>query len=210
MQWGLATNLILRVEVRLWAAFRSRNVGNSARLKDIVLIRGMGLGGSGSQMIVFDIISTILLAFLLFWTIYNGSIIYAGVRNKRKHAPSNTSPIEETPKFSIIVPTKDEEVVIGRCLNSFLELDYPADKVEVIVVDGNSADNTCNICQDFSNKVSRRIQNHKRASVEQVNPPRSTSHWHTRQGKSWGFLTLTASQRKTFSEKWLPTSVTRK
>ena len=89
-------------------------------------------------MIVFDIISTVLLAFLLFWTIYNGSIIYAGVRNRRKHIPNNTSPTQETPKFSIIVPTKDEEVVIGRCLNSLLTLDYPADKVEVLVVDGNS------------------------------------------------------------------------
>ena len=35
-------------------------------------------------MIVSDIISIILLAILLFWTVYNGSIIYVGIRNKRK------------------------------------------------------------------------------------------------------------------------------
>jgi cellulose synthase/poly-beta-1,6-N-acetylglucosamine synthase-like glycosyltransferase len=50
------------------------------------------------------------------------------------------------------VPTKDEEVVIGRCLNSLLDLDYPKDKMEIIIVDGNSADNTCRVCSDFSAK----------------------------------------------------------
>ena len=103
-------------------------------------------------MIVLDIISTVLLAFLLFWTVYNGSIIYAAMRGRRKSTPSNSDNNGATPKFSIIVPTKDEEVVIGRCLNSFLDLDYPADKMEIIVVDGNSADNTCKVCSDFSTK----------------------------------------------------------
>lgn len=101
-------------------------------------------------MIVFDIISIILLSILLFWTVYNGSIIYVGVRRRRK--PPSTNYANEEPKFSVIVPTKDEEVVIGRCLNSLLDLDYPKDKLEIIIVDGNSADGTCNICSDFSAK----------------------------------------------------------
>ncbi len=102
-------------------------------------------------MIVFDIISIILLSFLLFWTVYNGSIIYAGIRSRRKHPQSNFAN-EEEPKFSIIVPTKDEELVIGRCLNGLLDLDYPRDKLEIIIVDGNSTDNTCKVCSDFSAK----------------------------------------------------------
>jgi cellulose synthase/poly-beta-1,6-N-acetylglucosamine synthase-like glycosyltransferase len=82
--------------------------------------------------------------------VYNGSIIYVGVRSRRK--PPSTNYANEEPKFSVIVPTKDEEVVIGRCLNSLLDLDYPKDKLEIIIVDGNSADGTCNICSDFSAK----------------------------------------------------------
>ena len=101
-------------------------------------------------MIIFDVISIILLSFLLFWTAYNGSIIYVGIKNRRKQKTVNYT--NEEPKFSIIVPTKDEEVVIGRCLNSLLDLDYPKDKLEIIVVDGNSADNTCKVCSDFAAK----------------------------------------------------------
>ena len=100
-------------------------------------------------MIIFDIISAVLLSFLLFWTAYHGSIIYFGLKNRFKRTSSILDNSEETPKFSIIVPTKDEEVVIGRCLNSLLDLDYPKDKMEIIIVDGNSADSTCKICSDF-------------------------------------------------------------
>ena len=103
-------------------------------------------------MIILDIISAVLLAFLLFWTVYHGSIMYFGLRSRRKRAFSSGVNSEETPKFSIIVPTKDEEVVIGRCLNSLLDLDYPKEKMQIIIVDGNSVDNTCKICSDFSAK----------------------------------------------------------
>ena len=102
------------------------------------------------MILFFDITSIILLSILLFWTVYNGSIIYVGIRSRRKRPQSNYT--HEEPKFSIIVPTKDEEAVIGRCLNGLLDLDYPKDKLEIIIVDGNSTDGTCKICSDFSAK----------------------------------------------------------
>ena len=103
-------------------------------------------------MIILDVISAVLLAFLLFWTVYHGSIMYFGLKSRRKRTLSARDNSGETPKFSIIVPTKDEEVVIGHCLNSLLDLDYPKDKMEIIIVDGNSVDNTCKVCSDFSLK----------------------------------------------------------
>ncbi len=102
-------------------------------------------------MIITDVISFILLSILLFWTVYNGSIIYIGVRNRHKHVvvhPENT----EVPKFSIIVPTKDEELVIGRCLDGILNLEYPQNRMEIMIVDGNSGDETRNICSGFVQK----------------------------------------------------------
>ena len=59
---------------------------------------------------------------------------------------------ETLPKFSIIVPTKNEETVIRRCLDGLLEVDYPKDKIEIIVVDGNSTDTTGKICAEFTTK----------------------------------------------------------
>lgn len=100
-------------------------------------------------MLIFDVISVILLSILLFWTVYNGSIIYVGVRSRRKNSNAVHVENKEFPKFSIIVPTKDEELVISRCLNGILELDYPKDKMEIIIVDGNSSDSTCKICSEF-------------------------------------------------------------
>ncbi len=102
-------------------------------------------------MIITDVISFILLSILLFWTVYNGSIIYVGVKSRRKHAVAYAENTE-VPKFSIIVPTKDEELVVSRCLNGILDSDYPKDKMEIIIVDGNSTDKTRNICSEFEQK----------------------------------------------------------
>ena len=101
-------------------------------------------------MILFDIITVVLLSVLLFWALYNGSIIYMGIKSNRKEVRFQAVGIGELPKISLIVPTKNEDLVIKRCLDGILDLDYPKDKLEVIVVDGNSNDETCKICSEYS------------------------------------------------------------
>jgi succinoglycan biosynthesis protein ExoA len=46
----------------------------------------------------------------------------------------------EAPFVSVIVPMRNEERFIERCLRSLLDQDYPTDRFEVIVVDGASDD----------------------------------------------------------------------
>ena len=46
------------------------------------------------------------------------------------------------PSVTVIVPCRNEEGYIGRCLDSILATDYPKDRVEVLVVDGRSDDRT--------------------------------------------------------------------
>lgn len=43
---------------------------------------------------------------------------------------------------SIIIPCRNEEKFIGKCLDSIIAQDYPKDKLEVLVVDGMSEDRT--------------------------------------------------------------------
>jgi glycosyltransferase involved in cell wall biosynthesis len=62
---------------------------------------------------------------------------------------------------SLIVPLRDEERYVERCLNSLLENNYPAEKYEIILVDGMSEDKTPEILAEFAAKKSgiRILQN---------------------------------------------------
>ncbi|XES76080.1 MAG: glycosyltransferase [Candidatus Bathyarchaeia archaeon] len=103
-------------------------------------------------MNVFGIVSSILLAVMLIWAIYHARIIFAGIRHEKQTKLSHSSIDEQNlPKFSLIVPAKDEAAVIHRCLNALTKLNYPKDKMEILVVAGTSKDDTQNICLDFSN-----------------------------------------------------------
>lgn len=55
------------------------------------------------------------------------------------------------PKVSVIVPTKNEERNIGRCLKSIKNQELK--DVEIIVVDNNSSDKTCQVARKFGAKV---------------------------------------------------------
>ncbi|MBT3274561.1 MAG: glycosyltransferase, partial [Spirochaetales bacterium] len=55
---------------------------------------------------------------------------------------------------SLIVPLRDEERYVERCLNSLLENNYPAEKYEIILVDGMSEDKTPEILAEFAAKKS--------------------------------------------------------
>jgi len=54
------------------------------------------------------------------------------------------------PTVSLIIPTFNEAAVIGRKLENVLQLDYPRDRVEVIVVDSASTDDTREIVRGFA------------------------------------------------------------
>lgn len=53
------------------------------------------------------------------------------------------------PKVSVCIPVKNGGGRLGKCLQSLRELDYPPDKVEVIIADGRSTDNTREVAQSF-------------------------------------------------------------
>jgi cellulose synthase/poly-beta-1,6-N-acetylglucosamine synthase-like glycosyltransferase len=48
----------------------------------------------------------------------------------------------ELPAISIMIPARNEGLVITQTLESLLELDYPKDKLEIIVINDGSSDNT--------------------------------------------------------------------
>ena len=58
----------------------------------------------------------------------------------------------ELPKISVIIPCRNEENFIGRCLDSILAQDYPKELTEILVVDGMSEDGTRSIIANTINK----------------------------------------------------------
>jgi len=57
------------------------------------------------------------------------------------------------PLVSVVVVTRNEELYIGDCLESLMRLDYPKDWYEVIVIDGNSSDQTQEIVNKYPVKL---------------------------------------------------------
>lgn len=49
---------------------------------------------------------------------------------------------EDEPAVSVVVAARNEERRIARCLDALSRLDYPADRLEVVVVDDGSSDGT--------------------------------------------------------------------
>ncbi len=60
-----------------------------------------------------------------------------------------------SPKVSIILPARNEEEFIGRCLDSLIEQDYS--NYEIIIIDDSSDDSTSKIISEYAKKNSKII-----------------------------------------------------
>jgi len=67
-------------------------------------------------------------------------------------------------KVSIIIPCRNEEKYIGKCLDSLIENDYPKNLIEIFVIDGMSEDNTREIIKRYIEKYTfiRLVNNSKK------------------------------------------------
>ena len=62
-----------------------------------------------------------------------------------------------TVTISIIIPAKNEERMIGRCLASLAKLDFARERFEVILVDNGSTDKTMEIAESFQDRLNLRV-----------------------------------------------------
>jgi len=60
--------------------------------------------------------------------------------------------MNDNPFVSVIIPIRNEEKFISRCLQSVVDQDYPTDRMEVLVVDGGSEDRSPEIVAEFSSR----------------------------------------------------------
>lgn len=87
--------------------------------------------------------------FTLSYSLYNLILFLAGIRARSEHHGKKGFP-KHIPSISLIIPVKDEEKVIGRLLESLLRVDYPKDKLEILIVEDGSSDHTEDICLRYA------------------------------------------------------------
>lgn len=101
-------------------------------------------------------ISECLFIFSLFsiWSLLLINIILAmgGYIFYFKNFNKEVKKIDEYPMVSILVPAHNEAKVIGKTVESLLLLNYPKDKMELIVINDNSSDNSKDILEGIKNK----------------------------------------------------------
>lgn len=77
---------------------------------------------------------------------------------KKKLKREELLEIDEYPSVTIAVPCWNEEKTLPGTLDSLLELDYPKNKLTVIVVDDGSKDNTFAIAQEYESRHKGQIK----------------------------------------------------
>jgi len=107
---------------------------------------------------------------VIYLSIYIGLVaisfyILSYVSDKKK--PRKFFSDDELPRVSVIIPAYNEEESIERTLESILNSNYPKDKLEVIVVDDGSIDETFNKAKKFEKKGVKVFhkENHGKASA---------------------------------------------
>ena len=86
----------------------------------------------------------------LAWTHVGYPVAAAGLRRLRER---DVAKDDITPSVTLIVPAHDEEDVIGARVENLLALDYPEDKLELVVASDGSTDRTHEIVQSFDGRV---------------------------------------------------------
>jgi cellulose synthase/poly-beta-1,6-N-acetylglucosamine synthase-like glycosyltransferase len=107
---------------------------------------------------IFFILTVLLIWFML---VYQFLLAFAGYLYSRESAREkdklNRHPVE-LPGLSVLIPAHNEEMVIERTLKSIFASDYPKDRLEVLVLNDASTDQTAAI-------LNRLVKTHPQLNV---------------------------------------------
>lgn len=99
------------------------------------------------------VLVTILIAISVTWLVLIKSMLKSF--SKTPYLDKFEVKEHEKPKVSVIIPARNEEKLISKCLNSILDQDY--ENYEIIVIDDSSEDGTAEILKKYASKNSKII-----------------------------------------------------
>lgn len=103
----------------------------------------------------FVVLIAILIIFISFFSIQILSLFWIlGEKKEGKlqwfvKEPEQVALPEELPMVSILLAARNEEKLILRCLNAIEHIDYPKDKIEILIGDDMSTDRTAELVNSF-------------------------------------------------------------
>ncbi len=95
------------------------------------------------------------------------------------------------PFVSVIIPTRNAEGLLGSCLESLKGLNYPEDRLEIIIADGLSSDRTVEIAKRYGARV---VLDHRNSVVSGRN---------VGFGAAWGELIAFSDADCVMDKSWL-------
>jgi cellulose synthase/poly-beta-1,6-N-acetylglucosamine synthase-like glycosyltransferase len=98
--------------------------------------------------ILFLLLTAVMIAYLVRHYIFTLSVLRSA--NKPKSNTQQDSNFE--PTVSVLIPAFNEEKVLGRLLSRITTLTYPKEKLQVIVINDASSDQTGQIADEFKTK----------------------------------------------------------
>lgn len=114
-----------------------------------------------------------ILVFTVWWMITFFFTVSALVfLRERKNLNTIPEPFESKPQVSIVVPAFNEEKGIANTIESLLKINYPKERLEVLIVNDGSKDHTAEIVQRYADKglvrfIDNRGNQGKAASLNQ-------------------------------------------
>jgi cellulose synthase/poly-beta-1,6-N-acetylglucosamine synthase-like glycosyltransferase len=94
----------------------------------------------------------LLLSTFTYWLIVPGAL-YQHISERERRIT-----VEEWPSVAVLVPAYNEEGYVGPCIDSFLDAEYPEEKLEMVVVDDGSTDRTFQEAVSHANEDVRVLQ----------------------------------------------------
>ena len=127
-------------------------------------------------------------------------LLYFNRRKRSKKAGRNNV---KWPIVTVQIPTYNEKNVIERTLTSCLELDYPEDRLEIVVVD-DSTDETVDILRKYEARYHTRIKVIHRTTREGYKAGALNEALKHSQGEFFLVLDADTMPNKDFLEKAIP------
>jgi len=114
--------------------------GDRIRLRSLIFF---------SMFIATRPITMPLTLILILTLLYLGGMLAFAISLRR---PIAYTMVEDLPSVAVVIAARNEEESIAECLHSMSALDYPADRLRIIVVDDHSEDRTAEIVRDFAGR----------------------------------------------------------